>query len=235
MNANRKTATLVGALFLIAMVSSLLGGIGFIEPILSAPDYLAAISENEAQLVIGVLLELLNGLAVLGIGVLMFPILKRYSECIAAGYLGFRIVESVFCCAIVISPLSLIALSQRYLQAGTAEAASLQSVGVLAIAERASVSNLLIPVFLSVGALLLYYQMYHSRLLPRFIAVWGLIAAMLILVLNLLLTFGIEIGMGLGMVFALPMITNEIFMGIWLIVKGFSASALAAGPAKADM
>jgi len=225
-NPNRKTARRVGALFLIAMVASLLGGVGFIEPVINAPDYLVAVSEHETQVIIGVLLELLNGIAVLGIGVLMFPILKRHNESIALGYLGFRIVESVFCCAIVISPLSLIALSQQYLQAGAAEAAYLQSVGVLSIAERAGVSNLLIPVFLSLGALLLYYLMYQSKLLPRFIAVWGLVGATLILVLNVLLTFNLEIGIGLGMVFALPMITNEIFMGIWLIAKGFNPSAV---------
>jgi len=104
----------VGVLFLTAMVASLLGG-GLIESILSAPDYLLAVSENETQVIIGVLLELINGIAVVGIGVLMFPILKQHSENIAHGYLAFRIIESVFCSVIVISPLSLIKFSQEYL------------------------------------------------------------------------------------------------------------------------
>ena len=225
MNTIRKTAIMVGALFLIAMVASLLGG-GLVESIISTPDYLTALSENETQVIIGVLLELVNGIAVLGIGVLMFPILKQFNESIAFGYLGFRIIESVFCCVIVISPLSLIKLSQEYVKAGATDASYFQTVGALSIAERASVAGLLIPVFLSLGALLLYYSLYQSKLVPRFIAVWGLIGATLILTLNLLLTFNLEIGIGISLIFALPIISDEIFLGIWLIAKGFNPSAI---------
>jgi len=229
MDSNKKVAIFAGALFLMAMVASLLGG-GLIDSILSAPDYLMAVSENEIQVIIGVLLELINAIAVVGIGVLMFPILKQHNESIAVGYLGIRIVEAVFCTVIVISPLSLITLSQEYLKAGAADAAYYQTVGVLSIAERASVIGLLIPVFFSLGALLFYYLLYQSKLLPRFISVWGLIAAVLILILNLL-SLNFEVGISIGLILALPIILNEIFLGIWLIVKGFNPSAIASGSA----
>ena len=224
MNSNKKTAATVGALFLIAMVASLVGG-GLVESVISAPDYFTAISENETLLTVGVLLELVNAIAVIGIGVLMFTVLKRHNETMAAGYLSLRIVEAVFCSVIVISPLSLIRLSQEYATAG-AEAAYLQMAGDLSIAERASVSGLLIPVFFSLGALLLYSSLYRSKLLPRFISIWGFVAAVLILTLNLLSAFGLVVGMGVSFIFALPIILNEIFMGIWLIVKGFNPSAV---------
>ena len=162
----------------------MLGG-GLVESVISVPDTFTAISENETLLIVGVLLELVNAIAVIGIGVLMFTVLKRHNETMAIGYLSLRIVEAVFCSVIVISPLSLIRLSQEYATAG-AEAAYLQMAGDLSIAERASVSGLLIPVFFSLGALLLYSSLYQSKLLPRFISVWGLVAAVLILTLNLL-------------------------------------------------
>ena len=181
---NRKTEVFVGALFLIAMVASLVGGVAFIEPHLSAPDFLIAVAENETQVIIGVFLELMNGLAVVGIGVLMFPILKRHNENMALGYLSLRVIEAVFCCLIVISPLSLISLSQKYLAAGSIDKAYLLTAGALSIAQRASVATLLIPVFLSLGALLLYSSLYLSKLLPRFISVWGFIASILILTLK---------------------------------------------------
>jgi hypothetical protein len=231
MNTNRKTAVIVGVLFLTAMMASLLGG-GFIESIISSPDYLIAVSENETQVIIGVLLELMNGIAVVGIGVLMFPILKQHNESIALGYLGIRIIESVFCCVIIISPLSLITLSQEYLKAGAPDTSYFQTVGALSIAERASVADLLIPVFFSLGALLFYYLLYQSKLFPRFISVWGLIGVALILTLNLLLTIDLEVGNSIGLIFALPMISNEIFLGIWLIVKGFNPSVTASGAEK---
>jgi hypothetical protein len=209
------------------MVASLLGG-GLVESIIAAPDYLIAVSENENQLIAGVLLELINGIAVLGIGLLMYPILKQYNETIALGYFGARIIEAVFCSVIIISPLSLITFSQEYLKAGASDASYFQSLGNLAIAARSNVVGLLIPVFFGLGALLFYYLLYQSRLVPRFISVWGFIGAVLILTLNLLLTANLlEAGIATGLIFALPMITNEIFIALWLIVKGFNSSAIA--------
>ncbi len=220
MNTNKKTAGFVGALFLTAMVASLLGG-GLVESVISAPNHLVT-SENETLLIVGMLLELVNAIAVVGIASLMFPIMKRHNETMAGGYLGFRIVEAVFCSMIVIAPLSLRTLSREYLQAGISDV-QFQAAGISAIAERASVSGMLIPVFFSLGALLLYSYLYQSKLLPRFISVWGLVAVVLVLIMNLL-SLKLEIGMGVSMVFALPIILNEIFMGIWLIVKGFNPS-----------
>ena len=231
MNSDKKTARIVGVLFLTAMVASLLGG-GLVEDVIPASDYLTAVSENETQVIIGALLELINGIAVVGIGVLMFSILEKYSKRLALGYLALRIIESVFGCVVVLSPLSLVKLSREYLKAGASDASSFLTVGTLSIAERVVVADLLIPVFLSLGALLLYYSLYQSRLLPRFISVWGFIAAALILTLNLLLTFNLEVGIGLGLIFALPIISNEIFLAIWLIVKGFNSSAIASPSAK---
>lgn len=215
MISDRKTASTVGALFLVAMVASLLGG-GLVESVISAPEPFTAVSENETVLVVGVLLELVNAIAVIGIGVLMFTVLKRHNETQAVGYLSLRIVEAVFCSLIVVSPLSLIRLGQNQPQASA----------VLSIAERASISGLLVPIFFSLGALLLYFSLIQSKLLPRFIPIWGLAAAVLILTLNLLSTFGLEAGMGISMIFALPIILNEIFMGIWLIAKGFNPPAV---------
>ncbi len=215
MSANKKNAATVGALFLIAMAASLLGG-GLVESVISAPEPFAAVSENKTLLVVGVLLELVNAIAVVGIGVLMFTVLRRHNEMQAVGYLSLRVVEAVFCSLIVVTPLSLIRLGQNQPQASAA----------LSIAERASISGLLVPVFFSLGALLFYFSLYQSKLLPRFIPVWGLAAAVLILTLNLLSNFGLELGVEISMVFALPIILNEIFMGIWLIVKGFNLSAV---------
>ena len=230
MNANKSTAKIVGALFLIAMVASLLGG-ALVESILSLEDYLAAISENETLVTAGTLLELLNAIAVIGIAVLLFAYLRQHSLNIALGYLAFRIVEAVFCSMIVIAPLSLIALSQEYLSAEAAQAAALSTAGALSIAGRASVAGLLIPIFFSLGAVLFYHLAYQSRLLPRPLAAWGLVGAVLILANCLLQAFNPELNTGVQIFFVLPIILNEIFLGFWLIVKGFNTPAVPAGRA----
>jgi mannose/fructose/N-acetylgalactosamine-specific phosphotransferase system component IID len=112
MNTSRKTAIIVGALFLTAMVTSILGGT-LIEPVLSVPDDLINLSSNQTQLVSGVLLELVNAIAVVGIAVLMFPILKKHAEALALGYVGIRIIEAVMQIVSDVIPLSLLTVSQE--------------------------------------------------------------------------------------------------------------------------
>jgi hypothetical protein len=207
------------------MATSLVGGV-WLESMLTAPDYLGTLSANETQVLIGVLLELLNCIAVVGIAVLLFPILRDHSETLALGYLGFRLIEVVILIVAVISPLALIALSREYAAAGTAEAAGFQALGTVLIAARAQMAGLLVPIFFGLGAFLLYYSLYQTKLVPRFISVWGLLAVVLMVARNLLVTFGLTIGA--DMVLVLPMILNEVFLGIWLMAKGFEVPAQSA-------
>jgi len=82
----------------------------------------------------------------------------------------------------------------------------------------------MIGIFFSLAALLFFYLLYQSKLVPRYISVWGLISVALVFTWNLLELFGIRISA--GMIFLLSMILNEIFLAIWLIVKGFNSSAI---------
>lgn len=230
-NNERKTSIIVGTFFLVAMVTSLLGG-GLIESVLGAPDYLNQVYTNRSLVVSGVLLELVNSIAVVGIAVFMFPLFKKYSEALALGYFGFRTIEAVIAVAAVLSPLAMIALSQEYLAAGPADAAYFQTVGSAFIAARAYLVGQILGIFFSLGALVFYYLLYQSKLVPRFISIWGLIGAVLILFWNLLEIFGIQINA--GMILALPIILNEIFLGIWLIFKGFNPFEIAAEQTTTD-
>ncbi len=224
MSTDKRTARIVGALFLIAMVTSLAGGI-WLESVLSTPDYLTTVSANQAQVIIGVLLELTNAAAVVGIAVVLFPVLKKYGEALALGYVGLRVVEAAVLVAAVVSPLLLITLSQEYVTGGASDAAYSQTLGTLIGAARAHMAGLLVPIFFSLGALLLYSLLYRSRLVPRFISIWGFIAVAAVLAWNLSETFGMHISA--GMVFGLLIILNEIFLGFWLIVRGFSPASSA--------
>ena len=218
MSSNRTAAVITGSLFLIAMLASLVGG-GLLETVLNNQDTLANLSTNPEPLWTGVSLELLNGIAVAGIAIVMYPILKRQNESVAIGYVSFRILESVFCVLGAVIPVILLSLGQDYLNTDSAGKANYQALVSLLMAIRTQSAGLLIPVFFSLGALLLYSSMYVSRIVPRFISVWGLIGVALILMLNLL-----TLAPGLAIVFALPIILNEIFLGGWLIVKGFNPS-----------
>ena len=231
MNTSRKIAIIVGALFLIAMVTSLVGG-GLLESILGAPDYLIDVSANTTPVFIGIFLELINGIAVVGIGVMMFTILKQHNERVALGYVGFRIIESVFLTVAAILPLSLIALSQEYVKAGASDDSYFQTLGAFTLAERYWIGEMLVLPFV-LSALIFYYLLYHSRLVPRWLSGWGFVGAILVLTANLG-TWLMGVGATGFWILVLPIIANELFLAIWLIVKGFNLSTITYPSAKAD-
>ena len=233
MNANRKTAIIVGVLFITATAAFMLGS-ALIEPILNAPDYLTTISANENQVVIGALFVLINCAAAVGIAVMMFPILKQHNESIALGYVGARIIEATILVVSVIIPLSLITLSQGFVKAGAPDASYFQSLGTLLLAIRDWTHVLGIMIVFSLGALMFYYLLYESKLIPRFISVWGLIGGTLSLAAGLLGMFGLSPSSTITTFLALPIWVNEMVLAVWLIVKGFNPSAIASESAKTD-
>ena len=76
MNSNKRTARIVGVLFITATVSAVLSGL-LTGPVLDDPDYLINVSANENQVRIAALLELILAVSVVGIAVILFPILKK--------------------------------------------------------------------------------------------------------------------------------------------------------------
>lgn len=226
MKTYRKTATLVGSAFLFSNITFILGTIVMVEATLSSPDYLSLISASRAQIALGVLLSFANGLAYVGIAVLLFPILRPRFESLALAYVGFRLIEFITQILADVSPLALLTLA-----GDTDQTSALQGLGALLLAERFWAFQMLNLVF-SLSALLLYAMLIRSRLSPGFISIWGLIAAALVLLNTALGWFSPDLGQSLGMITGLPMLLNEVFLGIWLIVRGFSPSATAIEPAR---
>ena len=147
----------------------------------------------------------------------------------ALGYVALRIMEAALIVAALCIPLALVVLGQEYAAADAATASSLRNAGTTFLAARTVIAGQMLGIFFGLGALVLFYLLYRSRLVPRFLSIWGLIAAVSVLVWNLLEMVGLHISV--GMVFVLPIILNEIFLGFWLIVKGFDAPAAAPGTA----
>ena len=235
MNTYRKTAIIVGVLFLAGYVGIFVGSTIY-GPILKAPDYLSNIYPNKTRVIIGLLVEvLLNDVPVVGIGVMLFPILKKYSESIALWYVGIRVIEAVTLIIGTISALSLITLSQEYIAAGAVDASYFQASGALAQAGRYWAADVMTTVFFILGALILYSILYKSKLVPRFISVWGLIAVASLIAANVLGTSDPTQGIQPATILYFPIMSSEALLAIWLIVKGFNSSAIASGSAKTDI
>jgi hypothetical protein len=228
MDINKKTAIIVGALYILGTVAGVLSRL-VTQPILGAPDYLSKIVANENQMVTGTLLVLTMGFALIWIPVLLFSILKRYNEVLALGYVVLRgALETVAYIATAICWMFLIIVSHEYVTAGAANLTYLQILGSIFLKGSDSISNIVVIIF-SMDAMILYYLLYSLKLVPRWISFWGFIAILLHFSTAFLVMFRIA-DSSVTDIINLPIFLQEMVMAVWLIVKGFNPSALA--PAK---
>jgi hypothetical protein len=231
MSSNRKTAIIVGVLFIVATAAPIMTApfLGFLgggllgEPI---PDYLVRVSANENQVYIGMFIELIWALAVIGIPVMLFPILKKHNEALALGFFSFRFIEGLSTIVGSIILLTLLALSQEFVKAGVPDASYHQTSGTLLLAAREWAFMIGSGLVWSLSALILNGMLYQSRLVPRWLSVWGLVGATLSFATYLLQFFGIDLD-----ILFLPIAVQEMVFAVWLIVKGFNSSAIASEPA----
>ncbi len=239
---NRKNAIMAGVFYIAATVAPIattffvgfLGGQVAGEPI---PDYLANVSANEAQVVIGMLIELIWALAVVGIVVNLFPTLKKYNEVSALGFSALRFIEATSTIVGSIILLTLLTLSQEFVKAGVLDASPtgpmvyFQTTGDLLLAARDWAFLIGSGLVWSLSAVILNYLLYQSKLIPRWLSVWGLFGAILSFVAYLPEFFGID---SIEILW-LPIGVQEMVFAVWLIVKGFNSSAVASESANTDM
>ena len=159
---------------------------------------------------------------------MLFPILKQYNERLALGYVGFRFLEGILFIFSVIKSLSLISLSQEFIKAGAPDASYFQTLGN-SIQAQNHWSTLVYIIVFTLGALMFYSLLYKSKLLPRFISVWGLIAVSLLLLGALVGLFGFIHTSKIMIFFGPPIALNELTLSVWLFTKGFNSSAAATG------
>ena len=229
---NRKTAIMVGLLYIIGTVAGILSLV-FTGPILESPDYLLQVSMNPNQIVMGALFVLTMGLALAMVPVMMFPILKSYNEALAVGYVVFRgALEAVTYLVFVIGWLSLPLISQEFIKASATEASSFQSLADVVLSAHAQISHVLAIVFI-LGALLFYSVLSQSKLVPRWLSGWGLLTAIPYFAYGVLSLFTLPNSIGtLPMVLVLPMAVQEMVLAVWLIARGFNSSPVNFGSSK---
>jgi hypothetical protein len=234
MNAYKKSALIVGVLFILAAVTAIIGLLLY-DPILNGPDYLRRGSEHANQVILGALMELMLVVSAVGTATTMFPILRKYNETIALWHLCFRFLEAIIITIGIISVLSLLTLSREFAAAAAPDTASFQASGIVLKAVH-DWTFLLGPLFmLGINTMMYSYIFYKSKLVPRFIPVLGMTGATLVFICALLVMFGVIQQVSFwGAILALPVAANEMILAVWLIVKGFNESALASLSAKTE-
>jgi hypothetical protein len=234
-DTNRTNARWAGIFYIAASAAPILTifFIGFLgggvagEPV---PDFLVRVSANQKQVVIGMLIELIWALAVVGIAVTLFPILKKYNETLALGFSGLRFMEAISTVMHSIIGLTLLTLGLEYAAAGIPNDPYFLTTGTLFLAARHWAFLIGSGLVWTLSALLLNYLLYRSKLVPRWLSVWGLVGAALSLANYLPQFFGFD---SVEIMF-LPIGVQEMVFAVWLIVKGVNSSATDSGAAKTD-
>jgi hypothetical protein len=215
-----------GVLFLITYATSI-PAVFLYGPLLDDPRYILGGGAADNSVPLGALLELILIIANIGSAVVLWPVAKRVNEILALGFVTARVMESVFIAVGLLSLLSVVTLRQE--AAAGADGGSLVAVGQSLVAIHGW-TFLLGPGFVvGVGnGLILGYLMYRSGLLPRAMAILGLIAGPVLLARCVGILFGVfEPGSVLGSLMVAPEFLWELSLGIWLTVRGFNPSALA--------
>lgn len=213
---NRKIAAIVGVLFIIGTAAGILS-LPVMVGILGGPDVLNRVAANQSQVAFGALLMLVMGLALAMVPALMFPILKTLNEPLAMGYVIVRgALETFTTLALAMCWLLLIVVAQQYANSAAAVASQFGSLGTVLVKAADTITTVGGIVF-GLGALILYCLFYQVRLIPRWISVWGIIAAVATLAANLGAMFGTDLA-----ILELLMLPQEMVMAAWLIAHGFN-------------
>jgi len=226
----QKTARIFGWLFIATFVTSIAAKALFVSGVGGSFSQLSFTPGgiNETSVHAGLILEFLLIVTNIGTAVVLYPIVKRQSEGLAMGYVGARIMESAFILVGLMSIASLLSVNEALVGASSAEASALAAQGgsLVATYDWAFLFGPGLVVGFGNG-LILGYLMYRSGLLPRRMAMFGLVGGpMLILSFGLIL-FGVyENGSGPAFLLALPEIIWELSIGIYCAWKGFKPSPI---------
>jgi hypothetical protein len=219
----QKRARIFGVLFALTFVTSI-AGLLLYDPVLNDADYILG-DGADTRVKLGALCEIFLAIANIGTAVVLWPIVKRQSETLALSYVASRVVESTIIVVGLISLLSVVTLREDFAGAG-ADAGSLTVAGESLVAIH-DWTFLLGPGFgVGVNGLLLGYLFYRSGLVPRWMAMFGLVGGPLIFASAIAVLFGAYEQDGVHFLFSIPEIVFEASIAIYTIVKGFRPSPI---------
>ncbi len=225
MKSYRGNAIAAGVLFILCTAAAILSIVPLGETV-GAPVDFAKLAGSDNAVVMTALIQFVWAATGMGIAIALYPVLVLFNPALALGAVVARVVENVF---ILIGTLSLLALLTVSQQAeGSAAPSSFQATGdaLVAVREWAS-ADFLAGLAFVVGTFLYNYVMYRSRLIPRWLSGWGLVAAVSVLVAHLFVGFTQDFGFTSATnLLSVPIAFQEMVLAVWLIAKGFNQSAL---------
>lgn len=219
MNPNQKVGRITGILLLFVFISGIVIFQFLQGPVLFSDDFLATTSQNADQIIGSVVLGIFSGIATILIATMLLPIFKRHSPLLAYLYLAFCILNFIAIMIDNISVISMLELSKEYVKNGAHGSFEILKPFIQEKHWWTHYFYLLISCF---PVFVLYYALYISKLVPRIISVFGIIAVCLMFIEELFSIFG----HGISMNMLLPMALVQLVLPLWLIFKGLRSSKI---------
>jgi hypothetical protein len=224
--STRSASIAAGTLFLVGIVVVFTADA--FRPALTGPDYLSAVAGHSTRLATAALFYLAAAGASVGIAVALYPVTRTVNAALALGSVVFRTIEAAFYTAAVVSLVSILPLARQLTTATADHQAPLRMLADSLVSQRDHATLAGVFAF-STGALLYYLPLYRARLVPRWLSGWGLIAILTMLTACILALFN-DTAVTDYWPLALPIALQETVLGIWLLTRGFTGSALATTP-----
>lgn len=217
---SKTSARITGVLLILGTVPIITAMLLFGQH-LSSPDILSAVAANRTQTLLVAFAVIIMGTACAGIGISLYPVLKRQSEGLAVAVMGLRTAEGAVVIASAVGIFALVALSQEFVKAGSPPDSLYQSAGAVIKTMNDWASNLYVLPF-GIAAFIYYGIFYRARLVPRWLSAWGLagISLMLVSAFSGLLSL-MDPSSPVLFLLNMPILTQELVLALWLIVKGF--------------
>ncbi len=223
MNSNNNSAIAAGILYLIAAIAAITGRLLY-GPILQHPEYILQGSVGERQILWGAFFEIITAFAVFGTPVALFPVLRKTNISLALASVAFRVLEGTMIILGVLALLTIVNLSHTPPQDMLPDSASYQLISKTLLALHHLTFTFGPNIALGPSTFMIGYMLYTFRLVPRWIAVMGMIGGPFILLAGILILFGVfsQISLWSGLL-TIPVFVYEMSLAIRLLRKGFDS------------
>jgi len=220
-----KTCARIAGLLLILGTVPILAALALWGGPLQSPDYLSLMSANRLNMSLFALTVVAMGLACAGVGIALYPVLKRHDPGLALASMGFRLMEGPLQMATAVGFVALIAVSREFVKAGSPPDSLYQSAGAAIKSVNDWLSSAVALPF-CIGAASYYVVFFRARLVPRWLSAWGLAGILGNLVASISGIVGLlEASSPVHTMLCLPILVQELALAVRLIVKGFDAPA----------
>ncbi|UII33586.1 DUF4386 domain-containing protein [Fulvivirga ulvae] len=217
------------------MIVGMAAGLFSVAPAIDSRHYLTEAAAHFNQVIIGAVFQFIMALSYLGVALLLYPIIRRFSGSLAIGFLSFRIIATNLVIFGTILLLLILALSNEFVSNSPENASNFQALGNALKITRDYINHVFMVLILCIGNFILYILLIRSKLIPLWLSVWGLVGTLLSAVASMLILFHIvEVITSEYLVLNMPTAVLELVLGMWLIVVGLNKKVLRAHRTKVN-